>query len=162
MQIFYLPDPWLLLLFFILWPAFQLTAMLIANKLPDRFYSTDSFLFQTRGWEDDGKIYDKLFKVKKWKRYLPDGAAVFKRGYKKKHLSDYSRPNLQRYLVESCRAEMTHLLAIFPFWAFGFFAPPIVVFYMFLYSLAVNVPCMIAQRYNRPRFIKLMAKMPAE
>ena len=34
---------------------------------------------------------------------------------------------MRRFLVESCRAEATHFLAILPFWAFGFLAPPEVI-----------------------------------
>jgi glycosyl-4,4'-diaponeurosporenoate acyltransferase len=29
---------------------------------------------------------------------------------------------------------------------------------MFIYALAVNLPCMIAQRYNRPRFLKILRR----
>ncbi|MEN6550544.1 MAG: glycosyl-4,4'-diaponeurosporenoate acyltransferase, partial [Candidatus Cryosericum sp.] len=42
-------------------------------------------------------------------------------------------------------------LAIFPFWVFWFFTPPTVPWLMLGYALAVNLPCIVVQRYNRPR-----------
>ncbi len=60
------------------------------------------------------------------------------------------------FLKESCRAEFSHIIAIFPFWIFGLFAPFTVVPIMLVYALLVNVPCIIAQRYNRPRILKIL------
>lgn len=156
MQIFYLSNKWMIILYFIFWLVFQVSAALICLKIPDRYFTAESFLFRGRVWEKGGEFYNTIFKVKKWKRFLPDGGAVIKGGFRKKHLTDYSKENLERFVVESCRAELTHLLAILPFWVFGLFSPPIIILYMFIYALLVNLPCMIAQRYNRPRFIRLL------
>ncbi len=158
MQIFFLSDGWMVALFFILWLFFQVAAALFCFLIPDRYFLPDGFLFKERKWEKGGTIYETLFKVRKWKRFLPDGGAVIVGGYRKKNLTDYSTENMERFLVESCRAELTHLLAILPFWIFGLFSPPIIILYMFIYALAVNLPCMIAQRYNRPRFLKILRK----
>jgi len=82
-----------------------------------------------------------------------------KRGFKKRSLENFSKENLNRFLIESSRGEMTHWLAIFPFWLFGFFTPPHAVWIMLAYALAVNMPCIIAQRYNRPRVKRLLESM---
>lgn len=156
MQILFLPSGWTLLLCFVLWPVFQLSAAIICLKIPDRYYSPTSFPYKTFGWEQSGAIYDKVFKVRKWKGLLPDGGAAFSAGYRKKNLDSFSRTNLDKYVVESCRAEMTHLLAILPFWVFGLFTPFPAVFIMLFYALAVNIPCAIAQRYNRPRIERIL------
>jgi glycosyl-4,4'-diaponeurosporenoate acyltransferase len=117
-------------------------------------------LFRLRPWEDEGRVYDRLFAVRRWKGLLPDGGAAWKqKGYQKKKLTDLSQENLERFIVESARAELTHMLAILPFWVFGFFAPPNVVWIMLAYALAVNLPCMIAQRYNRPRVRALLKRL---
>ena len=159
MRLIELPDLWTLALCFAVWPVLQVTAALLCLLLPDRFYSPDSFLFRLHRWEDGGRFYERLFHVKRWKHLLPDGAAAWKtRGYQKKHIDDFSAKNLKRFLVESARGELTHWLAILPFWVFGFFVPPAVVALMLLYALAVNMPCIIVQRYNRPR-IKRMLKV---
>ena len=97
-------------------------------------------------------------RVRRWKKYLPDGGSLVKGGFEKKKLVSFSKDNLDKYLLESCRAEMIHWLAILPFWVFGFFTPPIVILYMLIYALAINMPCIIAQRYNRPRIVRIVTR----
>lgn len=158
MQIFHLPDLPALLLCFIVWPLFQVVAALICRRLPDRYLNAELFYFRSHTWEKSGRFYEHVFAIKKWKKYLPDGGAVTKGGYRKKRLTDFSEVNLQRFLIESCRAELTHLFAIPPFILFGLFVPSYVVVIMFVYALLVNFPCAISQRYNRPRVIRLLEK----
>ncbi len=159
MQKFYFSDGKTLLLCIVLWFVFQLSSALLCLYLPDRCFRPRSGFFRPKPFEKDGEIYEKLFKVKSWKQLLPDGGKLAgKRGYSKRYLKDFSEENLQRFLIESCRAEAGHWLAIFPFWVFGFFVPPRAVLYMLLYALLVNLPCIIAQRYNRPRILKLLEK----
>lgn len=93
---------------------------------------------------------------------LPDGSLMANsRGFRKKKLRSYTSEYLERFLLESCRTEMTHLLAILPFWVFWFFTPPQVPWMMLAYALIVNLPCMIVQRYNRPRIIRILRKREA-
>ena len=155
MQVLFLPIPWTLALCVLGWFLFQSGAAWLCFRIPDRWFKPDRFPFRAARWETSGKLFAFL-RVQQWKRWLPDGAAVVRGGYRKKHLMDFSEENLERFVVESCRGELTHLLAIAPFWAFGFIGPPSIVWMMLMYALAVNVPCMIAQRYNRPRILRLL------
>ena len=105
------------------------------------------------------KLYEDIFKVKSWKQLLPDGGGLWKkRGYKKRHLEDLSEENLERFLLESCRAELTHWLVISLFWVFGFFLPASATGLMLIIALLGNLPCIIPQRYNRPRVLKLLER----
>ncbi|MDR0288100.1 MAG: hypothetical protein LBI03_10425 [Clostridiales bacterium] len=158
MQIFYLSAPWTIGLCFAGWLIIQLGTALICFKIPSKQFNSESWLFQIYPWEKNGKLFSFL-NVRHWKHLLPDGAAIMKGGYRKKNLTDYSPKNLDKFVVESCRAELTHLLAILPFWIFGFIGPPIIIVFMFIYALAVNLPCIIVQRYNRPRIIALEKKL---
>jgi len=164
LQVIFLPVGWTVALCFILWPILQVGAALMALFLPDRFYTPDRFFFKAHRFEQEGRIYDKIFRVSRWKGLLPDGGMVWKkrglskRGFAKKHLTDFSPQNLNRFLIESARGELTHWLAILPFWVFGFFMPPIAIWLMLLYALAVNIPCILAQRYNRPRIKRVMER----
>ena len=159
MQVIFLPVGWMVALCFIVWPVLQVGAAFIALFLPDRIYTPDRFFFKAHRFEREGRIYDQIFKVSRWKHLLPDGGMVWKKhGYAKKHLTDFSPQNLSRFLIESARGELTHWLAILPFWVFGFFTPPGVVWLMLLYALAVNMPCILAQRYNRPRIQRVMER----
>lgn len=145
------------MLCFVVWPLLQFAAAFICLHLPDRFFSADAVFFRTHRFEKNGVIYDSLFRVSRWKHLLPDGGTVSKkRGFRKKKLESFSDANLNRFLVESARAELTHWLAIFPFWVFWFFTPPNVTWIMLAYALLVNLPCIIAQRYNRPRVRRLL------
>lgn len=159
MRIFYFSDGLTILLIFICWFIFQLGAALLCLYLPDRFFNPDLALFRTHAFEDEGRLYERLFRVRSWKQLLPDGGKLAKkRGYSKRYIHDFSEENLNRFLLESCRAEASHWLAILPFWVFGFFVPPHAILLMLLYALVINMPCIIAQRYNRPRIQSLIEK----
>ena len=162
MRVLFLSDGWTVVLCFAVWPVLQLAAAFVCLHVPDRFYSADAPLFRTRRFEQDGMLYDRLFRVSRWKHLIPDGGrALNKNGFKKKRLANFSEANLRRFLVESARAELTNWLAIFPFWVFWFFTPRPVPWLMLAYALAVNLPCIIVQRYNRPRvkrFIECRAR----
>ncbi|NLA71937.1 MAG: hypothetical protein GX850_05915 [Clostridiaceae bacterium] len=159
MRIIFLSDAWTILLCFIVWGVFQVSSALFCLKLPDRFLSPNSFFFKSHHFERDGRIYDRVFRVRSWKHLLPDGAAVWKkRGFKKRTMDDFSEDNLNRFLIESVRGELTHWLAIFPFWVFGFFVAPALLWIMLIYALVINFPCIITQRFNRPRIQRLVDK----
>lgn len=157
MQLIFLPPGWTLLIVFILWPLLQITAERI-SRLPSARSLRQSRFFADQDWEKSGAIYNTVFKIRQWKHLLPDGAALAG-GYTKKHLADFSRSNLEKYLEESCRAELSHWLALLPFWIFGFIAPLPVIFYMLIYALAINLPCIMAQRFNRPRIARLLEEL---
>lgn len=155
MQIVYLSEPWTLVLCFVGWFLLQSGAAWLCFRMPDRWFKADRFPFRASRLETSGRLY-AILHVHRWKRWLPDGAAVVKGGYRKKTLRDFSPQNLERFVVESCRGELTHWLAILPFWLFGFIGPPPILWIMLAYALAVNLPCIIAQRYNRPRIMHLL------
>ncbi len=159
MRILFLSDIWTILICIPLWLIFHTLPAYICLRIPDSYFNPHGFIFKTRKWEKKGEIYQRLFKVRKWKKYLPDGGAMFKDGYSKRNLTVFTSQTLNKFAIETCRAEMTHLLAILPFWIFGFIAPPIIILYMLIYALAINLPCIITQRYNRPRIIAFKDKI---
>ncbi len=157
MRLIYMPGLWTLLLCFPVWALLQTSSALLCLLLPDRCFSPDSFFYRAHRFENNGRLYERIFRVSRWKRFLPDGgAALDRKGYRKKKMTDFSEENLRRFRIESARGEATHWLAIFPFWVFGFFVPPQIVWLMLLYALAVNLPCIVTQRYNRPRVKHLL------
>ncbi len=159
MRIFY-PDTYLsLLLSVLLWLFFQLSAVYISQRLPRKYFDSNNYLFRSYAWEDNGNIYERLFLVRRWKQRLPDGGALYrKKAYKKRYLTSYGDENLLRFLEESARGELAHWLAIWPFIFFSLFVEAYVVLMMLFYALAVNLPCIMAQRYNRPRIKKILEK----
>ena len=160
MQVFFFGTFATVALFFGIWAAVPLLFGWISLYLPDRWFDPERTPWRARRWEQDGRFYEKVFHIRTWKHLLPDGGALWKkRGYQKRNLSDYSEANLRRFLVESARAELMHWCAISPFWIFGLFAPGSIVWIMLAYALAVNLPCILAQRYNRPRVFSLLCRL---
>ena len=155
MQIIDLPAGWTVLLIVFLWPTLQMAAAELSRRLPDRLFDYQLPFYRSRPWEKEGKIYQTWFKIRRWKPYLPDGGAIIPGGYAKKHLTDYSAENLERFLNESCRAEFSHWVALSLFWLFGLIGPPVILVFMLIYALAVNMPCIMAQRFVRPRILKV-------
>jgi glycosyl-4,4'-diaponeurosporenoate acyltransferase len=161
MRVLFLSDELTILLCFIVWPIIQSGCALLMLNLPKRLFHPDHWVYRSHAFEKEGELYQTLFKVKSWKHLLPDGGAVWrKKGYQKKHLEDYRDENLEKFLVESCRGEATHIGPILLFWIFFLFTPFYVGWMMLVYSLIVNMPCIIVQRYNRPRIKHLLEKHP--
>jgi len=153
MQIFFIPDWLMITSYFIGWPIIQLFIALVINKMDDKYFDPNSFWLKSRKWEST--FYKKILKIQKWKHLLPDGASVYKKGFRKKHLDSHEADYLNTFIVETGKAEIMHWLQIIPFFIFGFWSPPIVVWIMLAYALIVNLPCILTQRYNRPRLIKI-------
>jgi glycosyl-4,4'-diaponeurosporenoate acyltransferase len=126
--------------------------------LPQKNFNLNSFLFKPRSWENSGLFYEKTFFIKKWKKLLPDGASLFKNGFKKKHLNNFSTEYLDKFVYESCRAEATHFPPIFLSFVFALYNNIGIVIFMFLFSIITNLPCIITQRYNRIRLLKIINK----
>ena len=160
MQFFFWSPGVTIALFFAIWTVVPLLFGWISLLLPDRWLEPELPLWRARRWEQDGRFYERVFRIRSWKRLLPDGGALWKKhGYQKRNLTNYSEENMRRFLIESARGELMHWLAISPFWVFGLFAPGYVVWIMLAYALAANLPCILAQRYNRPRVYALLNRL---
>jgi len=118
-------------------------------------FNPQAWLYRQRTWERGGRTYKSALKVKKWKRLLPDGVGVFKEGLNRKHLENADPGYLDRHILEACRAEFTHwviLLCAFIFFVWNEWWIGLI---MVAYGLATNMPCIIAQRYNRMRLQRI-------
>jgi glycosyl-4,4'-diaponeurosporenoate acyltransferase len=155
-RIIHLPDRWTILLDFVAWAIIQPGIAFLCIQIPASAFNPDGWLFRTRPWERGGAIYQRLFRVKQWKSRLPDGAAVFRKGFSMKGVADRDPRRLRRWIAESCRAELTHWASILPALLFFTWNPFYVGVVMILYAGLVNLPCIIAQRYNRPRLKRLL------
>lgn len=140
---------WLFLHLFLAWAGL---------KLPVRMFGHDGKITRLKRWEDHGRIYDRLFAVRRWKGMLPDGAAWFAGGFPKGQLSSRTPAYLDRFLSETRRGELVHWIVLCcvplfliwnPLWAWGINV---------LYALLVNVPCIVTQRYNRGRLAAIAAR----
>lgn len=155
MRIFYIDDTLMILSYIILWPIFQIVIGFLCNKIPDSYFHKKSLLHKTYKFEKNGTFYKKYFRIHQWKKLIPDGAKAYKNGFQKKHLKTIEPDYIYAFIAETTRAELMHWLSIIPFFIFGFWSPAFVIWIMLAYALLVNIPPILAQRYNRPRLKKL-------
>lgn len=62
---------------------------------------------------------------------------------------------LERFVRETCRGEAVHWVVFACALLFFLWNPWWIGLIMVAYAAAVNVPCIIAQRYNRIRLVRL-------
>jgi glycosyl-4,4'-diaponeurosporenoate acyltransferase len=130
------------------WPAIHLSVAALFLRLPPSWFENDSWLTAPRRWEANGSLYRDTFAIRRWKALLPDGAPWLG-GFSKKGLRGRDPAYLARFLLETRRAELAHwcMLACLP--VVFLWNPPWARCVMALYALAANLPCIVAQRYNR-------------
>lgn len=148
----------LIISYFIIWPIIMTVPAYIFYKMPKHKFNPNSFLFKKTFFEKDGLIYEKVFFVKKWKHLLPDGAALVKNGFRKKKLKNASKEYINDFIIETCKAEATHIAPIFLSFLFAIYNPPYIVLIMFIFAVITNIPCIIVQRYNRIRLVNMIEK----
>ncbi|RNF40394.1 glycosyl-4,4'-diaponeurosporenoate acyltransferase [Planococcus salinus] len=155
MPIVSLPVIWVVVFDIVAWSFFHLAISYICFKLPLAYFRKDSFWFQIFSWEQSGRLWQRLFKVKKWKGSLIDGTVLFNTGYTKKKLHGSKTEELKIFAAETKRAELTHWLSILPAPLFFLWNPFWVGWLMVFYALASNLPFIVVQRYNRGRILAI-------
>jgi glycosyl-4,4'-diaponeurosporenoate acyltransferase len=154
-----LPVAWTILLNTAAWLAIHLGVSYLSSRLPLSLFHAEGWLYRARRWERDGRLYQAAFRIRSWKGLLPDGAAVFRRGFRKKRLASRSAEYLSRFVLETCRAELCHWLVFAVVPLFFLWNPWYVAAWMVPYALATNMPCVLAQRFNRPRIRAELARL---
>ena len=157
MRLIYLPTLWTIVIDFVIWFIIHIGVVAIMILIPARRFDPNGWLCQNRKWEREGDVYQETFKIKTWKHHLPDGAKVLGRlGFPKKQLNGKSAGYFEAFVVEICRAEWTHWIIILFAPLFFLWNPPWVGVFMIVYALVENIPFIMAQRYNRYRFERLL------
>jgi glycosyl-4,4'-diaponeurosporenoate acyltransferase len=139
------------------WCAVQVGAGYLVHRLPPNRLAADGGVLRERSWERGGRVYRDRLGVARWKHRLPEGGAVFRGGFDKRSLRGASTEHLERYRRETRRAELGHWLALAPLPLFVLWNPPLLWPAMAAYAVAVNGPCIVAQRYNRLRLSRVLA-----
>ena len=154
-----IPDLWVLILNIILWPIFHLGISKITLVMKDKNFEFDRGIYAIRKYEKEGLFYTKTLHIRRWKKWIPDGATIFNEGFKKKQLLGTQKTYIQQFILETRRAEFTHILQIIPCIAFIIFNVWWVALIMVIYAFAFNLPLIWLQRYNRIRFTALLKRL---
>jgi glycosyl-4,4'-diaponeurosporenoate acyltransferase len=127
--------------------------------VPEKYLDHTRWLFKEKSWENGGSVYQKIFKVRKWKDKLPELSDFFHTTFSKRDITGYDPDYLEKYILESCRAEMSHWsIIILAFWSV---VCNDYVISMLIVATALNLPFIIIQRYNRPRILHLLNAVEA-
>lgn len=129
-----------------------------AHRLPLRYVDHDTWLTRERGIERRGRLYVRVFRINRWKRWLPEAGAFFAGGFDKRALPRRDSEYLRRYLAETRRAEVAHWAMMSAAPLFWLWNPWTAALAMPVYAVAVNVPCILSQRYNRIRLRRVLAR----
>lgn len=147
---------WLLVVNILAWFVLHFSISALCFKIPLRFFQKDVVFFRIAKWEEHGKVWNRLFLVKKWKKHLIDGSSIAKKSYNKSHLHGTKREDLFVFAAETKRAEMTHWLLILPAPLFFLWNPVWAGSINIVYALFANVPFILTQRYNRGRIENIL------
>lgn len=142
----------------IVWFILHMSIAWGVTMIPVSFFDENKRLFRIRKWERSGMVYEQWFGIEQWKRFIPDGASWFRNGFAKKGLRKNDTAYLHRFVKETCRGEFTHWAVITVSPIFFLFNPWYVGIFMIFYALGANGPCIIIQRYNRPRIQKILER----
>ncbi|NLG74176.1 MAG: glycosyl-4,4'-diaponeurosporenoate acyltransferase [Chloroflexi bacterium] len=151
MQIFFFSAVETLIIDVIVWICFHLGIGFWASQIPVEKFDPDHWFFQTFDWEKGGQIYQDLFRVRSWKRFIPQGSKLYPNTFSLQKLKSLDPEYLELWLRESIRAEFCHWMMILPGFLFFLWNSVEVGWLMVLYAVANNFFPIVAQRYNRPR-----------
>ncbi len=140
----------------IAWTVIQLGLAWAFLQLPGTRFDPTSRLARTKTWERNGRFYERVFAIKRWKDRLPDAAGWFRGGFTKANLQTATPEYLERFLRETWRGELVHWLALLALPLFCIWNPWWGVLINAAVAVGLNVPCLLALRYNRARFQRLL------
>jgi len=145
---------WIIVLNVAGWLIIQLGLAWLFTRMPVTWFNPG----RGHAWERGGHFYERVFGIKRWKDRLPDAARWFGGGFAKGSLAGTGPDYLRRFMRETWRGELCHWLAIGCAPLFFLWNPWWGDLIIVGYALAANLPCILAQRYNRNRFGRLLLK----
>lgn len=143
----------------IVWGGCHAVTGYAAYRLRDARLSRDGWLLRPRRFEVRGVWYRRRLRVHRWKDRLPEAGDLFRGGMSKRQLPAHDVAGLERFVRETRRAELAHWWAMCCGPVFVLWNPPLAAGLLMAYGVAVNLPFILIQRYNRFRTEPLLAKV---
>jgi len=147
---------WTVALDIVAWAVIGVSVGYGMHRVPAARLEHDGPLTRLRAFEADGRWYERHLRIKVWKARLPEAGALFADGFSKRSLDEASCAHLERFVVETRRAELTHWLVLASGAAFVLWNPPGLLAVMWVYAVVANVPFLLIQRYNRARLLRVL------
>jgi len=140
------------------WASWSAVCGYVAHRIPPSRLSRDRGLLRIRGFEAGGRFYERWLRIKRWKDRLPEAGALFRGGFSKRRVRVGDPAYLERFTVETRRAELTHWLILAASPWFFLWNPWWLGLAMVGYGIIANVPCLAIQRYNRARLLRMIPR----
>lgn len=140
------------------WLVIQLGLAWVITQLPADLFDVACWLGREKRWEQAGRFYERFFRIKSWKDNLPDAGRWLSGGFSKAQLFSKTRAHLERFARETWRGELVHWTALGCLPLFCLWNPWWGVLVNALVAVLLNLPCILALRYNRARFLRLLAR----
>lgn len=140
----------------IAWGVFHSATGYAAYRLDERQLGHDGWLLRPRPFEVDGRWYRRRLRIHRWKDRVPEAGDLFRGGVSKRHVPTYDLAGMQLFVRETRRAELAHWWAMWCGPLFVLWNPPLASALLIGYGVAVNLPFIAIQRYNRFRLQALI------
>jgi glycosyl-4,4'-diaponeurosporenoate acyltransferase len=140
------------------WASWSALCGYVAHRLSPARLSRDNWLFRLRRFEAGGRVYERWFRIKRWKDRLPEAGDLFRGGVSKRRLPLHDHEHLEHFAAETRRAELTHWLILAAAPWFFLWNPWWLGLAMIGYGIVANVPCVAIQRYNRARLLRIIQR----
>ncbi len=139
----------------------SISSFFIGRVLPYKWFNYNKFPYKSFKFEKNGRVYLQL-RINKWHNKVPDMSRIFPQLMPPKKMSEDSLEVFDVMIRETCIAEFTHaMLCVFALHTLRILPGLGGVLITSIYIFIGNVPFCLIQRYNRPRFIKLMHRIEA-
>lgn len=136
------------------WALFGLVSGLIGAQIPPGRLRRDLGPLRLRPFEAGGSWYCRRLRIQRWKDRLPEAGGLFG-GVSKKSLASRRPEMLERFAVETRRAEWVHWANIAFGATFVLWTDVRIGAFMFLFGVVVHLPFIVVQRYNRARVMRI-------
>ena len=128
----------------------------LCSKIPTNCLILNQRFFQPFSWERGGMIYQKIFKIRLWKKFIPGASEIYHDSFSLQHLTGNDLTYYELWIKESIRAEFCHWIMIIPGGFFFLWNDFISGLCIALGTLISNIIPIILQRFNRPRMRRLL------
>lgn len=155
MRVWEVPDAVAVALDVVAWGLIHAGTGYLAHRLPVRWLG-DRWWFRPRPWETE-RFYRRVLRIGRWKDRLPEAGALFAGGVSKRQVTAAEGGGLERFVVETRRAEVGHTLCALCGPVFVLWNPPAAAVLLVAYGVLVNAPFVAIQRYNRMRAARVLA-----
>ena len=147
----------------VFWTVFNFGVAFLVRCLPKGLFSHGRMFY--REFHFEKRLY-RMLRVGRWKDHLPEAGGLA--GFSKRSLSgELTLPYVEKFLTETCIAEVGHLtIGVLGYCSVGFAwllpdpYPYIPLFIGFAtLDLLAQLLFVIIQRYNRPRLVRLRTRL---